>query len=102
MNKNSLSIVILAAGKGTRMKSNTPKVLHRICGREMLYYSIKESLKLSNDVCVILGFEAERIKEKMQEYFGDKIRFLYQDLVDFPGQVERLKVIYQNIRKFWF
>ena len=75
MNKNSLSIVILAAGKGTRMKSNTPKVLHRICGREMLYYSIKESLKLSNDVCVILGFEAERIKEKMQEYFGDKIRF---------------------------
>lgn len=91
MNKNSLSIVILAAGKGTRMKSNTPKVLHRICGREMLYYSIKESLKLSNDVCVILGFEAERIKEKMQEYFGDKIRFLYQDLVDFPGTGGALK-----------
>ena len=61
MNQNSLSIVILAAGKGTRMKSNTPKVLHKICGREMLYYSIKESLKLSDDICVVLGFEEELI-----------------------------------------
>ncbi|WP_304405655.1 NTP transferase domain-containing protein, partial [Helicobacter rodentium] len=91
MNKNSLSIVILAAGKGTRMKSNTPKVLHKICGREMLYYSIKESLKLSDDVCVVLGFEAESIQKKMQEYFGDKIRFLYQDLVRFPGTGGALK-----------
>lgn len=85
MNNSSLSIVILAAGKGTRMKSSIPKVLHRICGREMLYYSIKESLKLSDDVCVILGFEQERIAVKMREYFGDKIRFLSQDLANFPG-----------------
>lgn len=91
MNKNSLSIVILAAGKGTRMKSATPKVLHKICGREMLYYSIKESLKLSDDVCVVLGFEAELIQNKMQKYFGGKIRFLIQDLIDFPGTGGALK-----------
>ncbi len=91
MNKNSLSIVILAAGKGTRMKSNTPKVLHKICGREMLYYSIKESLELSDDVCVVLGFEGELIKDKMQEYFGERIRFLFQDLVNFPGTGGALK-----------
>ncbi|WP_273213073.1 bifunctional UDP-N-acetylglucosamine diphosphorylase/glucosamine-1-phosphate N-acetyltransferase GlmU [Helicobacter rodentium] len=91
MNKNSLSIVILAAGKGTRMRSNTPKVLHKICGREMLYYSIKESLKLSDDVCVVLGFEAEWIKEKMQTYFGERIRFLIQDLANFPGTGGALK-----------
>ncbi|TLD85040.1 bifunctional UDP-N-acetylglucosamine diphosphorylase/glucosamine-1-phosphate N-acetyltransferase GlmU [Helicobacter sp. MIT 11-5569] len=90
-NNHSLSIVILAAGKGTRMKSNTPKVLHKICGREMLYYSIKESLKLSDDVCVILGFEQERIAKAMQEYFGDKIRFLIQDLENFPGTGGALK-----------
>jgi len=38
---NNLSIIILAAGAGTRMKSSLPKVLHKISGREMLYYSIK-------------------------------------------------------------
>ncbi|MBD5164316.1 bifunctional UDP-N-acetylglucosamine diphosphorylase/glucosamine-1-phosphate N-acetyltransferase GlmU [Helicobacter sp.] len=91
MNQNSLSIVILAAGKGTRMKSNTPKVLHKICGREMLYYSIKESLKLSDDICVVLGFKEELIKAKMQEYFGERIRFLRQDLENFPGTGGALK-----------
>lgn len=91
MENNALSIVILAAGKGTRMKSSTPKVLHKICGKEMLYYSIKESLRLSDDVCVVLGFENEKIQSKMKEYFGDKIRFLFQDLQNFPGTGGALK-----------
>lgn len=91
MENNALSIVILAAGKGTRIKSSTPKVLHKICGKEMLYYSIKESLRLSDDVCVVLGFENEKIQSKMKEYFGDKIRFLFQDLQNFPGTGGALK-----------
>lgn len=91
MSKNSLSIVILAAGKGTRMRSQTPKVLHKICGREMLYYSIKEALKLSDDVCIVLGFEAQKIKETMQSYFKDKIHFLKQDLEQYPGTGGALK-----------
>ncbi|MBX7489964.1 bifunctional UDP-N-acetylglucosamine diphosphorylase/glucosamine-1-phosphate N-acetyltransferase GlmU [Helicobacter turcicus] len=91
MKNNALSIVILAAGKGTRMKSSTPKVLHTICGKEMLYYSIKESLRLSDDVCIVLGFEGEKIQSKMQEYFGDRIRFLFQDLQNFPGTGGALK-----------
>ena len=40
-----LSVIIMAAGKGTRMKSNLPKVLHKISGKEMLFYSIKEAKK---------------------------------------------------------
>ncbi len=91
MDKNSLSIVILAAGKGTRMYSKTPKVLHKICGKEMLYYSIKESLRISDDVCVVLGFDGEKVKAKMQEYFGSKIRFIVQDLENFPGTGGALK-----------
>ena len=46
----SISVIILAAGKGTRMKSTLPKVLHKISGFEMLYYSIKESQKISDDI----------------------------------------------------
>lgn len=91
MEKQPLSIVILAAGKGTRMRSNTPKVLHKICGREMLYYSIKESLLLSDDVCVVLGFEGEKIENTMRIYFEDKIHFLYQDIENFPGTGGALK-----------
>ena len=41
------SIIILAAGAGTRMKSSLPKVLHKISGFEMLFYSINEAKKLS-------------------------------------------------------
>ena len=48
------SIIVLAAGAGTRMKSDTPKVLHKISGKPMLYYSIKEALKLSDDITVVL------------------------------------------------
>lgn len=46
-NKDSLAIVILAAGKGTRMKSQLPKVMHRIAGRPMIGWllEVAESLK---------------------------------------------------------
>ncbi len=76
MKNTSLSIIILAAGKGKRMQSQTPKVLHKICGREMLYFSIKEALKLSDDVSIVVGFEAKKIQAKMKEYFDNNIVFL--------------------------
>ena len=47
------SIIILAVGQGTRMKSTLPKVLYKISSKPMLYYSIKEALKLSDDVIVL-------------------------------------------------
>jgi bifunctional UDP-N-acetylglucosamine pyrophosphorylase/glucosamine-1-phosphate N-acetyltransferase len=42
INRNkSLSAIVLAAGKGTRMKSDLPKILHPICGRPMIAYSLQ-------------------------------------------------------------
>ncbi|MDD4941198.1 MAG: NTP transferase domain-containing protein, partial [Candidatus Omnitrophica bacterium] len=38
MKKNDIAAIILAAGKGTRMKSDLPKVLHPVCGRPMVLY----------------------------------------------------------------
>jgi len=83
MNDN-LSIIILAAGKGSRMKSTTPKVLHKISGFEMLYYSIKEAKKLSDDIHVVLYHQASRVQEAMDKYFTN-INYTIQDHENYPG-----------------
>jgi len=81
----NLSIVILAAGKGSRMKSSTAKVLHSISGKEMLYFIIKESLKISDDITVVIAHQKEAVQEAMMKHFGDKLNFLVQDAENFPG-----------------
>ena len=78
------SIIILAAGAGTRMKSDTPKVLHKISGKAMLYYSIKEALKLSDDITVVLFHQAARVQAEMEKYFTN-INFVIQDHANYPG-----------------
>ncbi len=80
----NISVVILAAGFGTRMKSSLPKVLQKISGLPMLYYSIKEAKKLSNDVKVVLFHKAELVKEEMGKYFED-IEYILQDVERYPG-----------------
>jgi bifunctional UDP-N-acetylglucosamine pyrophosphorylase / glucosamine-1-phosphate N-acetyltransferase len=81
---NNKSIIILAAGAGTRMKSTTPKVLHKISGKEMLYYSIKEALKLSDDITVVLFHQAARVQAAMEKYFSN-INYVIQDHENYPG-----------------
>ncbi|MDK2091816.1 bifunctional UDP-N-acetylglucosamine diphosphorylase/glucosamine-1-phosphate N-acetyltransferase GlmU [Aliarcobacter butzleri] len=78
------SIIILAAGAGTRMKSDTPKVLHKISGKPMLYYSIKEALKLSDDITVVLYHQFEKVKAEIEKYFSN-INFVIQDHKKYPG-----------------
>jgi bifunctional UDP-N-acetylglucosamine pyrophosphorylase/glucosamine-1-phosphate N-acetyltransferase len=83
MQKN-LSIVILAAGKGSRMKSPKAKVLHTISGKPMLYHSIKASLELTDDVIVVVAHQKEAVIASMQAEF-DNITFVTQDTENFPG-----------------
>ncbi|MEF3191168.1 MAG: bifunctional UDP-N-acetylglucosamine diphosphorylase/glucosamine-1-phosphate N-acetyltransferase GlmU [Campylobacterales bacterium] len=80
----SLSVVILAAGQGTRMKSDLPKVLHKLCGKEMLWHVISEARKLSDDITVVLYHQAERVRDAMERAF-DGLRFVIQDHLNFPG-----------------
>ncbi len=84
MDLNNISIVILAAGKGSRMKSNKAKVLHEISGKPMLYHIIKASKEISNDVSVVIAHQKEAVKTAMQSYFND-ITFVEQDAENFPG-----------------
>ena len=84
MNKNNTSIIILAAGKGSRMKSPKAKVLHTISGKPMLYHIIKASREISDDITVVIAHQKEAVKEQMEAYFDD-ITFVVQDANNFPG-----------------
>ncbi len=80
----SISVIILAAGQGTRMKSSTPKVLHAISGKAMLFYAIDVAKAISDDITIVLSHQAQRIEEIISsEYEGIKIAI--QDLANFPG-----------------
>jgi bifunctional UDP-N-acetylglucosamine pyrophosphorylase/glucosamine-1-phosphate N-acetyltransferase len=81
---NPLSIVILAAGKGSRMKSPKAKVLHEICGREMLYYSIKAAREITDDVIVVVAHQRDAVIAAMEKYFSG-LTFITQDAENFPG-----------------
>ncbi len=87
---NNLSIVILAAGKGSRMKSTKAKVLHNISGRPMLYHIIKESLKLSDDVNIVVSHQKESVIDQIGALFNN-INFITQDIENYPGTGGALK-----------
>jgi bifunctional UDP-N-acetylglucosamine pyrophosphorylase / glucosamine-1-phosphate N-acetyltransferase len=70
--KGSLSAIVLAAGEGSRMRSERPKPLHRLCGRPMLMY-VLDSL---GDVqprraVIVVGHKGEWVTKKMQEHLHD-------------------------------
>lgn len=75
---SSIAAVILAGGKGTRMQSETPKVLHEIAGKPMIYYTIEKLQKLGiQNIYVVIGYKAEEVRNKIEEKFSD-IHFVYQ------------------------
>lgn len=80
----SVSVVILAAGQGTRMKSKLPKVLHEISGKPMLFHAIEAAQKISDDITVVLFHEADMIRSKIMENYTN-INFHIQDALNFPG-----------------
>ncbi|MBW8870544.1 MAG: NTP transferase domain-containing protein [Acidobacteriales bacterium] len=56
-----IAVAIMAAGKGTRLKSQIPKVLHEVGGRPVLEHVIRAAARVvqANDVFAIIGHEAE-------------------------------------------
>jgi bifunctional UDP-N-acetylglucosamine pyrophosphorylase/glucosamine-1-phosphate N-acetyltransferase len=71
------AIVILAAGKGTRLKSRHPKVLHRVGGKPLLEHVVTASLQVAptQDVFAVIGHEAERVQQALS---STGINFLLQ------------------------
>ncbi|ACK73627.1 UDP-N-acetylglucosamine pyrophosphorylase [Gloeothece citriformis PCC 7424] len=72
-----VAVAILAAGRGTRMKSNLPKVLHPLGGRSLVE-RVLESCQLINPEkrLIIIGYQAEAVKQTLEPYEG--IEFVEQ------------------------
>lgn len=67
--------IILAAGMGTRMKSKTPKVLHRVCGKPLCGWVIDASKEAGADkVVAIIGHGADMVRQTI----GDAAEFVLQ------------------------
>ena len=62
MSNNDLAIVILAAGKGTRLKSSVAKVLHRAGGRTLVEHIVRACEPLRpRETVVVVGHQAEEV-----------------------------------------
>lgn len=71
-----LNVVVLAAGKGTRMYSDKPKVLHELAGKPLLRHVLDNALKLHCTARhVVVGHGAERIREALA---GEELNFVLQ------------------------
>jgi len=72
----SLSTIILAAGRGKRMSSSIPKVLHHILGRPMLHYVVEavEGLK-PDSIIVVVGNGADAVRDSLSD---DDVNFVVQ------------------------
>ena len=71
-----LEILILAAGKGTRMRSDLPKVLHKLAGKPLLGHVVDTAHALgAAQTCVVYGFGGEAVPQALAD---DKLTFVLQ------------------------
>lgn len=76
-----VAVAILAAGRGTRMKSDLPKVCHQLGSLSLVERVLKSCLSLNPSRClVIVGYQAERVKQSLNEFSS----------VEFVEQTEQL------------
>jgi len=76
MRNPNLAVIILAAGKGTRMDSELPKVLHSINNKPMILNVIKSAYKINADpIIAIVGYKHQMVKDVLK---NEKIEFALQ------------------------
>ncbi|CAG1064600.1 bifunctional UDP-N-acetylglucosamine pyrophosphorylase / Glucosamine-1-phosphate N-acetyltransferase [uncultured bacterium] len=96
----NLAAVVLAAGKGTRMKSEKPKVLHEVAGKPMLFFPVNLLKKLgAGKTVLVVGFGSETVVEAFRDFglsfvtqeeqlgTGHAVMCALKELQDFTGDV---------------
>jgi bifunctional UDP-N-acetylglucosamine pyrophosphorylase/glucosamine-1-phosphate N-acetyltransferase len=112
-----LKVIILAAGKGTRMRSEKPKVLFKVAGKPMIDYVIKVAEALSKEIVVVVGNQSEKvvehlngkdivfIEQQVQKGTGHAVMCAKDTFKDFDGKVLILcgdmpLITYDTLKKF--
>ena len=91
-NNKNLTVIVLAAGKGKRMKSDVPKVLHNICYQPIIYYILTSAFKLNpKNLFVVIGHKAEKIKEFLSSNFPGAIPVIQENQLGTAHAVSMLK-----------
>jgi bifunctional UDP-N-acetylglucosamine pyrophosphorylase/glucosamine-1-phosphate N-acetyltransferase len=78
---SQLAAIVLAAGKGTRMKTGRAKVLHEVCGRPMVYYPVKRALDAgASPVVVVVGHQGDAVEAALRSALpGAPVKFARQE-----------------------
>jgi len=79
--RRSLAAIVLAAGRGTRMKTRRAKVLHEVCGRPLVYYPVKRALEAgASPVVVVVGHQGDEVRRALETLLpGAPLRFVRQE-----------------------
>ena len=68
--------IVMAAGKGTRMKSKKSKLVHQIYGKELVKRAVENARKADiNEVIAVVGYQ----KEQVQAVLGDTVKYAVQE-----------------------
>jgi bifunctional UDP-N-acetylglucosamine pyrophosphorylase/glucosamine-1-phosphate N-acetyltransferase len=84
--------IVLAAGQGTRMKSATPKVMHRVCGLPIVHYGVQAALDAGcAEVIVVVGHGREAVEQYVARVFdGLPVRTAVQERQAGTGDAARV------------
>lgn len=85
--------IILCAGQGTRMKTDKSKMLQDVCGRPLCYWSTKSVIEVSEArPIVVVGYDAEKVKETLEGFFPKKLDFVKQEKLDGTGGAVKIAI----------
>ena len=91
--RRPLSAVVLAAGHGTRMRSDRPKPLHRLCGRPMILHVLDALAELPVDrVVVVVGHRAEWVTKTLVEHAPPGLAIEFVEQVEQRGTGDAMSV----------
>src|SRR5919197_524341 len=76
---HALTTVILAAGEGKRMRSRQPKVLHELCGRPLISYSLRLARTMGDRIVLVVGPDADGVRAAAGEGVTGPILVLPSD-----------------------